>query len=427
MRKILVVVSLLLPTAQLFPQLIQARFVSSAYGWKQQDTVGQSTDHFFGYQAIQFSATKENFSLHTYWQGYNDFAGPFAGKAQYRVYNLYARATNLFNLIDVSLGRQAVFAGAGNGTIDGGLAALKLFDSQLKLVGYYGSLPPPQQKATLISNAGNNFMAGAQLVAMPADYVQFSLSYMKRAIQPDVYTATRRDSLFNPYLVEIRPSAREEKSISGDVNIDYEDWITFYGRYDYDMLSKKGSRTNFFTRVKPRESLGITAEYLQRDPRISFNSIFSAFTFTTLKEYQFGLEYALSDEWQLFGRYGNVDYDGESVSSVTLGANSKLVSASLSRNAGYPGNLTAASVNLGYPLMDNTVTPTLMVSYAQYKLNENSSLDGALSIGLGAVYRPMPELSLDCQFQWIQNKIYKNDSRLFVRLSYVFLQRLDLF
>jgi hypothetical protein len=270
-------------------------------------------------------------------------------------------------------------------------------------------------------------MAGAQLVAMPADYVQFSLSYMKRAIQPDVYTATRRDSLFNPYLVEIRPSAREEKSISGDVNIDYEDWITFYGRYDYDMLSKKGSRTNFFTRVKPRESLGITAEYLQRDPRISFNSIFSAFTFTTLKEYQFGLEYALSDEWQLFGRYGNVDYDGESVSSVTLGANSKLVSASLSRNAGYPGNLTAASVNLGYPLMDNTVTPTLMVSYAQYKLNENSSLDGALSIGLGAVYRPMPELSLDCQFQWIQNKIYKNDSRLFVRLSYVFLQRLDLF
>ena len=427
MRKLFLALLLVLPAGHVFSQLIQARFVSSAYGWKQQDTVGQSTNHLFGYQTIQVNATQNDFSLHAYWQGYNDFAGPLQGKGQYRLYNLYAHANNLFDMLDLSLGRQAVFAGVGSGTIDGGLAALKFFDSQMKIVGYYGSLPPPLQKAELISDATNNFMAGAQLVAMPAEYAQVSFSYMKRAIQPDVYTATRRDSLFNPYLVEIRPSAREEKYISGDVNVDYEDWITLYGRYDYDMLFKKGSRTNIFTRIKPDPSLGITAEYLRRDPRISFNSIFSAFTYNTLNEYQFGLEYALDEDWQVFGKYGKVDYDDENVTSLTFGANGRIVSASVSRNVGYPGNLTAASVNLGYPMMDNTFTPTIMISYAQYKLSENSTLDGALSTALGAVYRPMPELSIDAQLQMIQNKIYKNDTRLFVRLSYVFIQRLDLF
>ena len=228
MKKFLLFLSIFLCPQLVFSQLIQARFVSSAYGWQQQDTVGQSSNHLFGYQTLQFSVAKDQFSLHTYWQGYNDFAGEFKNKGQYRLYNLYLRATNLFDVVDITLGRQPVFAGVGTGTIDGGLAALKFFESQLKIVGYVGSLPPPLQKADIIDNVQKNFMTGAQIVATPADYAQFSLSYMKRSIQPEVYTATRRDSLFNPYLIEIRPSAREERYLSGDFNADYEDIASLY-------------------------------------------------------------------------------------------------------------------------------------------------------------------------------------------------------
>jgi len=69
-----------------------------------------------------------------------------------------------------------------------------------------------------------------------------------------------------------------------------------------------------------------------------------------------------------------------------------------------------------------------MLSYARYKLNESASeLDNALAVGLGLVYRPMPVLSLDTQGQWIQNRIYKNDLRFFVRVSYLLSQQLALF
>ncbi|MBF8247460.1 MAG: hypothetical protein HW374_260 [Bacteroidetes bacterium] len=427
MRKHLFVLSVLLTTQHASSQLIQARFVSSAYGWKQQDTVGKSSNHLFGYQTIQFSATKEQFSLHTYWQGFNEFAGDLQNRGQYRLYNLYLRGTNLFNLADITVGRQPVFAGVGAGTIDGALAAVKLLDSQVKISGYYGSLPPPSQEASLIGNAKNNSMAGAQVFAMPAEYAQLSLSYMKRTIQPDVYTATRRDSLFNPSLIEIRPSAREEKYLSGDFNLEYEDFASLYGRYDYDMLLEKRSRIQLFTRVKATGGLGVTAEYLQRDPRISFNSIFTAFTYNSLKEYQLGIEYSLTEEHMLYLRYGSLSYSDEDVKTITVGGNSRHVGASVSTSTGYPGDLTSVSLNAGYPMMDNSLTPTLILSYARYKLNEQAPLEGALSTGFGAVYRPLPELSLDAQFQWIQNKVYKSDTRLFLRVSYLFLERLDLF
>jgi hypothetical protein len=111
-----------------------------------------------------------------------------------------------------------------------------------------------------------------------------------------------------------------------------------------------------------------------------------------------------------------------------VGANGDHVSISLTRNTGYAGQLSAASANFGYPLYENKLMPTILVSYARYKLGEGATrLDNALSLALGAVYRPVPVLSFDTQAQWIQNKIYKNDLRLFLRVSYLFSQQLGIF
>ena len=409
-------------------QQFQARLVTSGYVWERQDSVNQSSTHFYGYQTIQASVAGENLALYTYWQGFNDFAGPLKNNPEYRVFNLYLKARNLFDILDVSAGRQAIFAGVGNGSIDGGSATLKLFDSQIRLTGYYGALPPPGQKAELIGDQKNNFMGGEQLVVVPDDNIQISVSHMRRNIKPESYTAYRRDSLFNPYLAEIKPSATQEEYISGDVNLEYEDLLSLFGRYDYDANLEKSSRYQFFTRLKLMEDFGLTAEYLQRDPRLSFNSIFSVFTFSTLKEYDLGAELMLDDHWQAFARYGSVAYgEGDNSNRITVGANGPNVSASISRNTGNGNDLSAAALNLGCPISGNELTTTLMLSYAQYKLSETAPRDGAFSMAFGVVYRPIPLLALDTQVQWIQNKIYKNDTRLFIRASYYLSQRLDIF
>lgn len=409
-------------------QFFQLRLVSSASAWQQQDTIGKSSNHLFGYQTAQLSLSGENLSFHTYMQGFNDFSGPLKNESTVRFYNFYLKYSNLYDMIDISLGRQAVFAGAGNGTIDGGVASLRFLDSRLKVIGYYGALPGIGQKFEMISDSKNNNMLGAQVVGMPVDFARMSVSYSRKLIKPEAYWAKRAfDSTYAVHGVEMNPSATSEEFVSGDVNIDYS-IVSAYARGDVDLNLEKLSRIQLFTRVKVMEPLALTGEYIHREPRLSYNSIFWVFAYNTISEYELGAEYAICRDWQVFGKYGSVSYgEGDNSNRVTLGGNMKYASASFGWNTGYGGELAALSANAGYPLFNNKLTPTIMAGYASYKLSENAPMSNVMSFGVGAVYRPFPVLSLDMQVQWLRNTIYSNDVRLFFRASYSLSERLNIF
>lgn len=414
----------------LFGQLFQARFVSSAYGWQRFDTLGVSSRHLFGHQSLQLSLGSRHFSFHSNMQGFNDFQGPLKNDPQFRLYDLYVKGSDVFELVDIVIGRQLVFAGVGNGTIDGARASLKLprfLETQLTLTGYYGFLPPSRYKAEVIDDRNNNLMTGSQLVISAFDFLRASVSYVQKRMQPEAYNAIRRDTLFNPYTIEIKPSAQAEEYASADVNLEAHGLVSAFARYDYDLLIDRTSRIQFFTRVKPIERVGVTIEYLKREPRLSYNSIFWVFNYNTLREWEAGLEYEVTPSWQAFGRFGNISYGDESSNRITAGVNGRYVSFSATRNVGYDSEISAASINAAYPLWENTLTPTLLLNYAQYKLEKSASLRAALSVGAGAVLRPISTLVLDAQLQWIVNKIYKNDLRLFVRCSYLISQHLGIF
>jgi hypothetical protein len=270
-------------------------------------------------------------------------------------------------------------------------------------------------------------MLGAQVVGSPASFAKLSLSYMKKLIKPETYWMTRAsDSLGAVHSVEISPRAESEQYISGDVNIDY-DIISAYARTDADLNLEKISRVQLFTRVKVMEPLALTGEYIHREPRLSYNSIFWVFTYNTISEYELGAEYTICKDWQVFGKYGAVSYGDDNSNRITLGGNMKYVSASFSWNTGYGGELAAFSANAGYPLFDNKLTPTLMAGYASYKLSESAPQSDAMSLGVGAVYRLFPILSFDMQVQWLRNTVYNNDVRLFFRASYSLSDQLNLF
>jgi len=422
-------VSLAVVTASSDAQVLRGRLVTSAFAWQMHDTVGVSSSHLYGYQTVQLSLIQGDYTLSTYVQGWNDFSGPTRNNGTLRLYNLYFNWRNIADLGELTLGRQTVFAGSGTGTIDGIKAVGRFLENKVKVVGYAGPLAPPALGAQPADNLWDNAMYGGQIVVAPVDFAQASVSYMRKQIQPEAYSAFRRDSLFNPYLIEIRPSASIEEYLSGDVSGEYD---MFYGyvRYDHDLKLEKMARFQFFTRVKPIERFGVTAEYMQREPRISYNSIFSAFTYNSLKEYELGLEYEVHSikDLQVFGKYGRVSYDGEKSEQYTFGANWNHISASASSISGYNGTINAGSLNAGYPLMDNKLTPTVMFSYGRYKLSRyDSGRVVALAGALGVVYRPMTVLSFDTQVQVVSNKIYKNDVRLFFRASYLLNERLSLF
>ena len=189
-------------------QFFQLRLVSSASAWQQQDTIGQSSNHVFGYQTAQLSLSGEHLSFHTYLQGFNDFAGPVKNEGTIRFYNFYLDYTNLFEMLDISLGRQAVFAGVGNGTIDGGVASVRLLDARLKVLGYYGTLPSSGDKFEMIGDQKDNNLFGAQVIGMPADFARISLSYMQKNIKPETYSGSQKrfsfQSGYNRNILQVR-------------------------------------------------------------------------------------------------------------------------------------------------------------------------------------------------------------------------------
>jgi len=73
------------------------------------------------------------------------------------------------------------------------------------------------------------------------------------------------------------------------------------------------------------------------------------------------------------------------------------------------------------------LTPTVGANFGLYKLSANTPEDWAMSLAGGAVYRPSPAFSLDAQLQFLQNKVYNSDVRIFVRASYHLSERLNIF
>jgi hypothetical protein len=72
-RSILTILAMILSIfCESSAQFFQLRLVSSASAWQQQDTLGQSSSHLFGYQTAQLSLTGDHLSFHTYLQGFND-------------------------------------------------------------------------------------------------------------------------------------------------------------------------------------------------------------------------------------------------------------------------------------------------------------------------------------------------------------------
>ena len=423
----LLIAGLALLSASLWGQLFQARTVTSAYAWQRHDAVGQTENHLYGFQTFQASLADQRYSVNANLRWFNDFMGPVKNEAHLRLSTLSFKARNLFDRINVQAGRFFVYAGAGVGLMDGGQVTARLPWYPVKVTGYYGALTPTRQKLAIIENATDNAMAGFHAVVQPIQEAQFSVSYAYRSMEQETYRGIRADSLFNPYSISLSPSPRTEQLLSADASVDFSGIGDVYVRYDHDLHTEALARLNVFGRAYVMEGLAVTGEYLQREPRIAFNSIFSVFAYSTLKEAEGGVEYEFLKDWFLIGKYGSVSYGDGTTSRVTIAANGRLVGASLSKNTTYSGDISAASVNASYPLLDNFVTPTLLVGFSQYKLDERAPLENALSVAGGAVVRPMPTLSVDAQIQWINNRLYANDVRLSFRLNYLFTQRLNLF
>jgi hypothetical protein len=82
--------------------------------------------------------------------------------------------------------------------------------------------------------------------------------------------------------------------------------------------------------------------------------------------------------------------------------------------------MDAVSLYSAYTFLEGFLTPSLGLSFTNYKLSDNAETDNLTTLLAGVNIRPYRTLSLDLQGQYLNNKIYKDDFRLFAKLNYWF-------
>ncbi len=408
-------------------QFVTGRLSTAFYAWEQQfDTAGTSQAYLRAYQSLQLSVTQGNVSLTTFVQGTTNLAGETFGDAgRVRFYNLYLSVTDIGKVVDLHLGRQGVYAGAGVGTIDGLVARARLFQEKVTITGFGGATVGPDFTG-IRRNWHDNYHLGGQVLTTVVPGARIGLSYMNRREERDPYWALRaRDTSFAPIAYYVANDAPAEEIGSADARYSYADRVTVYGRYDYDFKNDRTSRTQGGARIQITPAFAVTGDYIHRIPRVAFNSIFSAFVTNAVDEFEGGVEYGFTPMLRAFGRMAWVSYTDEKSHRWTVGLNTGYGSVSFSGSDGYAGELNAVSLQGSYPLFGRIVIPTAGVSYASYRLSQNAPRDNALSLLLGAIVRPSSTFSFDLQGQLLVNRLLQRDLRMQVRLHYWFAQRLS--
>jgi hypothetical protein len=409
-------------------QLVTGRFSTALYAWERQDTAKVGTTIWRAYQNVQLTVAQGDISVHTYLQGAMNASTPTGDLGYVRLFNLYVRWADIFKVADLSVGRQSVFAGVGNGTIDGAQAKVHLFRDKLAITAYGGATVAPELGWARTS-LKDNYLVGGQVLARPLSSMRVGLSYMNRHEERDPYWTTRvRDTLFTALPYKIENASDKDQYGSADVSYNCGSRLSLYGRYDYDLNVKQTSRLQFDARYGLTSDLQVTGFFIHRVPRIDYSSIFWVFPLTTVDEIEGGLEYTLCEYVRAYGRFANVSYTDEKSHRWTLGINANYVSFSYAGSDGYAGQLQSFNAQGVYPFFDNTVMPSVGFSLVSYRLSpQESERDLAWALALGSTFRPSKTFSFDVQWQLLHNKVMEKDGRIMVKLNYWFAERLPFF
>ena len=401
-----------------FPQSLNGRFSSSIYTFERFDTAGASNTQARTFQMLSFNFGKDKIWLRSNLNLEADIANKLKSDPRLRFYNLYVDLQNLWNVVTLKLGRQPLYNSIAGGVFDG--ATVGLNHKGYKLQFYYGGNVPAYQKLEIIDNWSDNYLLGGEFTIYALTDWRFSAKYINKNFASQSYTAQRLDPDLNPINVLIENKSNQYQFLSGEVSYHKQKYYSVNARYDYDINFQTTSRGELSGRYEGIKNLGFNLYYNYREPKIRYNSIFSVFDYGNTWEVEAGADYLIDNKYTLLGKFANVAFKGETSQRVTLGISSPYGSITGRKNFGYAGEMDAISFYTAFATLEGLFTPSFGFSYTRYKLVKDDPSNTLVSLLAGTNFRPFRTLSFDIQGQFISNKIYKNDWRLFFKLNFWF-------
>lgn len=417
MKKLLLVL-ILGATTFISAQNINGRFSSSIYSFQRYNSEISSENYLRAYEMLNLNLNYGKFSVKSYLNFETDVMTKMENDPRLRFYNLYLEGRDLFNVATIKLGRQPIFNSVAGGVYDGASVILKHNEYKLNL--YAGGSVPAYQDLKLIENFEDNLIFGGKFTTTIIPDAQIGIGYVNKNFQPASYRVNRLDSTLFDINTLIENKSNQYEFITGEINYHQKGLVSIFTRGDYDLNFNQISKIEFDARTEAVDSWGLNFYYNYRLPKVRYNSIFAVFDYGNTQEIELGADYKACKFVTITGKFANVQYKAENSQRLGIGFNTSYGSLSYRKTFGFAGELDAVSLYTAYTLFEGLLTPSAGLSFTSYKITEDSETNHITTLLVGANVRPFRVLSFDLQGQFMDNKIYKNDLRVFFKLNYWF-------
>lgn len=399
-------------------QNFNGRFTSSFYTFQRFDNLQNSDSYIRNTEAVYLNFNYNKISLRTRLNFETNLGNTLDNDPRLRFYNLYFEARDILDFATIKIGRQPLFTPVSGGLFDG--VNLKLKYSDYALTAYYGGNLPAYQKFEFLKDLSENYVMGARFDANPIEHLNLALSYIDKNFKAMDYEALRMDEALDPVKILIMQKSNQFKFASGELSYELPNWFDASALFEYDLNYMEPSKFEANGRFWVTNEIGVTGYFNWREPKIRYNSIFSVFNFGHTEEYEGGVDYKINNNLTVFGKFGNVKYEDENSSRLTLGASTNLGSISYRKNFGYAGELDNISIYAAKSFAEGFITPSIGLAYTSYKLSKDDETNNITSVLAGVNVHPWQKWTFDLQGQYFNNKIYKNDFRLLFKINHWF-------
>jgi len=379
--------TVLLASASAWPAEIHGRS-STQFLWFKDIFTGKKQSEFVEY--INFSATgidKEGkLSIQGYGRGSQDVSNGQGLNG--RLYYLFAEYRDLFEKVDIRLGRQFVNYAAGSALVDGGQIELKRVGPvAFSVMGGRNVIFDLDGEAT----GGGDFAFGA--AANLADFkdtdaeVSYFMKFDKDGVALDNLGAVFKQNIFNS--------------------------VKVYADTRFDMAGEVFSEVLAGIRYFPTSDLVLTGEWYQSYPTFDSTSIYAVFAVNRYQEGVFRVDYTVSDKVSVNGGYSRQVYDKENADVFEVGCRIRplenlQLSLNYDRRRGYGGSLDGGMAEVFYEPI-KPLELSAGIHFDVYERDRATGEETARKYWLGGKYKLARNISASVRIEDNVNARSSND------------------
>jgi hypothetical protein len=366
---------------------------SSLYVWENIEE-NQNLDFYQGVQLRVFHEKYSNLQFKSYFRfAHNGDPAEWNEK----VYNSYLDWKSPDKKYGFRFGRQFLYHGVMNGSVDGLLISTKA--TKNLAIKVLAGVPVPINRNVKVMNwLDGNIIGGYTSFRISNDY-KANLSYFQK---------TKNEETVWQQMGAI---------LSGKIINDFY----FMTRVDYNLKSSEYQnmryRITYFN-----NKFTVSGEFNSQKPRVYEDSFFRFFEIEAYNQIRSSVAYQLG-EYRIRLRNFYTIYEDENSNQLHLSVANNWALVGFIFQNGYAGDNTGFFGEINYDLLNN-MSVKLYSSYNNFQRHSVEIDEEALSFSGRIKYKVIKDLDLQLEVQESQNSYFSNDLRGLFRLNYRFTHTL---